>query len=87
VPLASHVCTPPSTHCTEPGVQDPTHVPLTQAWFTHGVGVVQLPPELQLCTPLPKHCVVPDVQPHVQAPHGQFEHATAVPQIPLALHV
>jgi len=87
-PAASHVCTPPALHCVDPGWHTPVHVPRLHT-YAHAVLFCHTPVTSHVCATSPLHCLVPGTHTPVQAPptHAWFVHATAVPHVPLALHV
>jgi hypothetical protein len=82
VPLVLQPCGVLPWHCTWPGAQTPTHMPLTQVWFEHATGDGHWPIALHVSTPFMKHCVVPAAQTPVQTPEIQV----ALPQSTGLLH-
>ncbi len=55
LPVELQVSTPPSEHCTAPGVHEPVQRPLTHAWLKQGTAVPQAPVAWHVSTPLPEH--------------------------------
>jgi hypothetical protein len=87
--LAAQVCTVFPEHWVAPGVQTPSHAPLTHAELVHTTAVPQVPFGAQVCTPLAEHCVEPRLHTPTQAPltHAEFVHAVAGLHWPCAPHV
>jgi hypothetical protein len=94
LPVASQVWTPTpaESHWVACGAQEPTQVPLTQAWLVQAVPAPQLPLALHVWTLLPAavHCVAPGLQEPTQVPgetQAWLPQSWAAPHCPLALHV